>query len=287
MPEARPSKQDRDCPACGRLTTHSFQYRKNGCEIWRCETCGLGRADTASFDPQAFYTGDYFTGGRQDGYADYPASEPVLRQEFARTVNFMREHQASGRLLDIGCAYGFFLLEARQHFEAAGIELAEDAAAHGRSRGLQVISGEANPATLSSLGPMDVITLLDVIEHLPAPRETIALCQQHLRPGGIMVITTGDFASPVARLMGSGWRLMTPPQHLWYFTPESMHRLAAGVGLTVERLDHPAKIVPLGLIFFQLQRMLGSSLSSKSASTIGIPVNLFDAMRVVLRKPPA
>src|SRR5579871_1618857 len=117
MPEARPSKQDRDCPACGRLTPHSFQYRKNGCEIWRCETCGLGRADTASFDPQAFYTGDYFTGGRQDGYADYPASEPVLRQEFARTVNFMREHQASGRLLDIGCAYGFFLLEARQHFE--------------------------------------------------------------------------------------------------------------------------------------------------------------------------
>jgi hypothetical protein len=65
-----------------------------------------------------------------------------------------------------------------------------------------------------------------------------------------------------------------------------MRRLAAGVGLTVERLDHPAKIVPLGLIFFQLRRMLGSSLSGTSAaSTVGIPVNLFDAMRVVLRKP--
>jgi hypothetical protein len=78
---------------------------------------------------------------------------------------------------------------------------------------------------------------------------------------------------------------MTPPQHLWFFTQASMRRLASGLGLAVEHLDHPWKIVPASLIAFQLRRMLGlNSASIASASRIGIPVNLFDAMRIVLRK---
>jgi hypothetical protein len=53
----------------------------------------------------------------------------------------------------------------------------------------------------------------------------------------------------------------------------------------VEHVDHPWKIVPASLIAFQLRRMLGlTSASSASASRIGIPVNLLDAMRIVLRR---
>jgi hypothetical protein len=62
--------------------------------------------------------------------------------------------------------------------------------------------------------------------------------------------------------------------------------LAAGLGLAVEHLDHPWKIVPASLIVFQLRRMLGlRGESVTAASRIGVPVNLFDAMRIVLRKP--
>ena len=65
-----------------------------------------------------------------------------------------------------------------------------------------------------------------------------------------------------------------------------MRRLSRGLGLTMERLDHPWKIVPASLIAFQLRRMLGlRGQGVTSASRIGVPVNLFDAMRVVLRKP--
>ena len=100
-----------------------------------------------------------------------------------------------------------------------------------------------------------------------------------------MVIKTGDFGSMLARLTGVKWRLMTPPQHLWFFTQQSMRRLASGLGLTVEHVDHPWKIVPASLIAFQLRRMLGlNSASMSGVSRIGIPVNLFDAMRVVLRR---
>lgn len=274
------------CPACGRATAHALLYRKNGSDVFRCQECGLGRTEAAAFDPDAYYTEDYFSGGHADGYADYLGAESVLRAEFARMVEFIRGFKPSGRLLELGCAYGFFLQEARPHFEVAGVELAAEAAAHARRAGLPVTTGAADPELMQRLGMFDVIVLLDVIEHLPDPFATLNLAARHLNPGGLIVMTTGDFASPLARLAGRGWRLMTPPQHLWFFTPESMRRLGGRIGLATEQIDHPWKSVPLSLILFQLKRMLGVRPgASGRASRVGIPVNLFDAMRVVLRKP--
>src|SRR5215831_17983176 len=256
------------CPACGRATGQAFRFRVNCCDILQCRECGLGRTETSTFDPDAYYTGDYFSGRRADGYSDYLGAEPVLRREFARSVDFIRRYRAHGKLLELGCAYGFFLMEAARHFEVTGIELAADA------------------ANLARVGAVDIIILFDVIEHLPQPRETLALCCQHLNPGGIIVITTGDFGSTVARLAGARWRLMTPPQHLWFFTRESMRRLSGGLGLAMEHVDHPWKLVPASLMAFQVRRMLGlRGQGVTTASRIGVPVNLFDAMRVVLRKP--
>ena len=277
----------RACPACGRTTGHSLRFRTNGCEILQCKSCGLGRTETTGFDPAAYYTEDYFSGRHADGYSDYLGAEPVLRREFARSVDFIRRYRRNGKLLELGCAYGFFLKEAARAFEVSGIELAPEAADHARRAGLNVVQGVADEASLRQLGHADVIVLFDVIEHLPEPRATLALCHQHLNPGGIVVITTGDFGSLVAKFAGVKWRLMTPPQHLWFFTQESMRRLSAGLGFSVEHVDHPWKIVPASLIAFQLRRMLGvRGAGAATASAIGIPVNLFDAMRIVLRKPP-
>lgn len=274
------------CPACGGATRHDFLYTKNGCDILRCDSCGLGRAKTDSFDPKNYYTEDYFSGKRSDGYADYLGAEPVLRREFAKTMDFIRGFRPSGRLLEVGCAYGFLLQEARLHFDVTGIELAGEAAEHCRRSGLRVLTGQVNDGLLADLGRFDVIVMLDVIEHLPSPRETVAALARHLAPGGVLVITTGDFGAISARLAGRHWRLMTPPQHLWFFSQQGMRRMAAAVGLTVAQLDHPWKIVPLSLIGFQLTRMLGVEAGRLPGwSGAGIPINLFDAMRVVLRKP--
>jgi SAM-dependent methyltransferase len=277
----------RVCPACSRVTPHVLRFRKNGSDILVCQSCGLGRAEPSSFDPTTFYTKDYFSGHHADGYSDYLGSEAVLRREFSESVDYIRKFVTGGKLLELGCAYGFFLKEASRYFETTGIELAADAAAYCRRAGLNVLHGTADEANLERIGAVDVIVLLDVIEHLPQPHETLALCHRQLNPGGIIVITTGDFSSAVARLTGSQWRLMTPPQHLWYFTPASVRRLAARLGLSVERLDRPWKTVPASLILFQLRRMLGiPGVAVTAGSRIAVPVNLFDAMRIVLRKPP-
>jgi 2-polyprenyl-3-methyl-5-hydroxy-6-metoxy-1,4-benzoquinol methylase len=276
----------RDCPACAQVTEQQFLYSRNGCNILRCRTCGLGQAQTPAFDPASYYTAEYFSGRQSDGYADYLAAEPVLRREFTRTVAFIRQWCDGGRLLEIGCAYGFFLHEAKEYFDVSGIELAVDAATYCQRSGLSVSPGVADETTLHRAEKVDVIVMLDVIEHLHDPRGTLVLLSRHLRPGGIIMITTGDFGSVAARLCGRYWRLMTPPQHLWFFGRESIVRLAASLGLKVERVDHPWRIVPLSLIMFQLRRMVHLSAHGQSRTAgVGLPLNLFDAMRVVLRKP--
>ncbi len=273
------------CPACSAATEHRYLFEKNECDILQCTACGLGRAVALNFEPNAYYNTDYFSGARADGYADYCGSEAVLRREFASAVAFIRKFRADGRLLDVGCAYGFFLKEAHPFYQVSGIEISPQAAEFCRRSGLQVVTGTVEQTSLQQLAVMDVIVMFDVIEHLPDPRRTLELCCRRLTGDGIIVITTGDFASLYARLARRHWRLMTPPQHLWYFTPKSMKRLASAVGLELQYCDHPWKLVPLSLITFQLRRMIGAGRTRiTSGSRIGIPVNLFDAMRCVLRK---
>jgi len=275
------------CPACNRDTRREFLYAVNGRDIHRCLECGLGRTGAAEFDRHSYYSEEYFSGGQPDGYADYAGSKKILRREFKGLAKFVRGLSKGNRLLEVGCAYGFFLEEARHHFDVTGIEISSAATAACRESGLNVINAEVNESALAPLGRFDAIVLLDVIEHLPDPAGSLRLLASHLKEGGVLILTTGDFASSAARVAGKKWRLMTPPQHLWFFTPSSMRRLANAHGLTVESVDHPWKLVPLSLIVFQLRRIARLGLRPSSVPDIGVPVNLFDAMRVVFRKRAA
>jgi SAM-dependent methyltransferase len=192
-------------------------------------------------------------------------------------------------LLEIGCAHGFFLKEAQKSFEVYGIELAPGAVDACHRAGLKdVHHGIADEETLGRIGPVDAIVMLDVIEHLPDPIETLRRCNKILKPGGVLIISTGDFGSPVARFAGRHWRLMTPPQHLWFFSRQSFANIASSLGLKMIAYTRPWKMVPISLIMFQIGRMVGLNLKASWLTRLnrfGVPVNLFDAARVVLRKP--
>lgn len=277
------------CPACAEARGHDRLFIVNQCAIIKCQKCGLGRTTEASFDPKAYYTASYFNGSHGDGYADYEGSGPILRKEFRGIVeDLARLIPMGGHVLEIGCAYGFFLQEARARYKVTGIEIAESAAVACREAGLDVYHGVVTLDLLQKIGTVDAIVLLDVIEHLSDPEHDLRLLAEYLRPGGVIILSTGDFSSALAKRMGPRWRLMTPPQHLWYFTPKSLRGIATRLGLSFESLSHPWKFVPFNLIVFQLKRILGLRSVGTGTSlfrSLGIPVNLFDAMRVVLRKP--
>jgi SAM-dependent methyltransferase len=283
LKRSRPS-----CLACNRPTQHAFLWEKSSSSVFRCTECGLGSATKRGFDPKTYYTADFFNGNTEGGYPDYITSEKVLRAEFRTILDHVRQIVPSGTLIEIGAAYGFFLLEAKTQYEVHGVEIADDAAEFARARGLDVRTGGLTRSILEEIGSIDLVVMLDVIEHLEDPKAALELCSEFLRPGGAVILTTPDFGSALARITGKSWRNMTPPQHLWYFTRDSITRIAAAAGLEVDQIGHPWKRVPISLIVQLISRYTGVELPRSmltSLSKIGMPVNLFDAMRVVLRKP--
>lgn len=269
------------------MTGRKFLYHKAGIPIIQCTICGLGKACPDEFNPQTYYDASYFNGSKPDGYSDYLGAKDILQKHFQKELLLLNRFGVrGGDLLELGCAYGYFLEIAQHHYQVSGLEICKEAVADCQARGLsRVQQGAISTETLALMSMTDVVVLLDVIEHLPAPRAVLEAAVSRLRPDGLLMITTGDFSSLCARIMGRHWRLMTPPQHLWFFTPRSLKQIGDSLGLEVIYLDHPFKKVPLGLIVYQLCRYL--SLSPRLPDwthRLGLSVNLFDAMRIILRK---
>jgi SAM-dependent methyltransferase len=275
------------CPVCRTITQQEIIYEKWGYPIFRCRACGLGSAGVGEdFDPTAIYNEDYFQGRRRDGYADYRNSEASTRAEFSRIVRKLRSFGPDkGRLLEIGCAYGFFLLAARQHYECVGLEISETAVESCRARGLNVFCQSITESFRTENGPFDAAVMLDVIEHLRHPAETISLLYDSLTPHGLLLITTGDWDSLMARSMKRHWRLMTPPQHLFYFSRQTLIELLEQTGFKVLDCSRPWKKVPIGLAAYQLGNRLGWRLGFlESLNWLTMPVNLFDTVQILARK---
>lgn len=271
------------CVACGTSRTTPL-YVVNGFDVVQCE-CGLARTVLPDgFDLASIYTEAYFQGGHRDGYADYAGSGDELRHEFRRIADALRRHVSGGKLIELGCAYGYFLIEAQQTFEVTGVEISDHAREICRGQGL-VVEREATPELLAERGPFDAAVMLDVLEHLQEPGDALDRLHAAMRPGAQLLITTGDFGSMLARAMGKRWRLMTPPQHLWFFSPATVTALLARHGFHTHTVDHPWKMVPLALVAYQATRYLGGQeLVRRFVPPGRLPINLFDAMRVVAER---
>lgn len=195
--------------------------------------------------------------------------------------------------LDVGCATGDFLRDAAAVAEhVAGVELSRFAAGRVRDSGVEVTAGDFLEVALAPES-VDVITMWDYIEHVPAPARHLRKAFETLRPGGYLALSTGDASSLVARAMGRFWHLMIPPRHLYFFSPDALRRLMAASGFEVVSIGRPGKRVPVDFMAWKLAVMTVPPLArtalrwagAAGLGRVSLRLNLGDILTLYARKP--
>jgi len=200
------------CRCCGgKLAPHPARRQL---ALARCTSCGLicqePEPDAAELARR--FRGAYFAGGEHNGYSDYRRLETSYRRHSRYLLRRIRALNGgrTGTLIEIGCAAGYFLDEARlQGWHVAGLEPNEDMASIARCElGLDVRTTTLDDA--ASLFRADVVVLLNVLEHLTEPTEVESLLHEMVCPGGLLFIETWDSASLTARTLGERWHQWSP-----------------------------------------------------------------------------
>ena len=131
----------------------------------------------------------------------------------------IRQYLPGGRLLDIGCSYGLFVREASAFFQCTGMDVDQGIVAKAASRvpTATFITGALPGIPFKGL---DVITVLDVLEHIPDPDAALAAIRNSLRPGGIALIVVPVYDGPlgwVARILDRDTtHLHKQSRHYWH-----------------------------------------------------------------------
>jgi 2-polyprenyl-3-methyl-5-hydroxy-6-metoxy-1,4-benzoquinol methylase len=141
-------------------------------------------------------------------------------------------------VLDVGCSTGLFLARAAQAgYEARGVEFSAESARYARTAfGLEVAEGDIRAAPE---GPWDVLTMFDVIEHVPDPSSDIRAAADLLSPGGLFLLSTPDIdglfprLSYLTALRLDYWPHPEPPYHLYQFSKRTMKAVLEANGFEV------------------------------------------------------
>ncbi|MFK7941984.1 MAG: class I SAM-dependent methyltransferase [Paracoccaceae bacterium] len=229
------------CPVCGGDPT-SFA-EKSGYQVMRCRSCRFGFVtpvpDEASII--AFYTelGGHARvdepGAARDGatMADVMAREaahPNSTVDAARLAAGLRA-RTGGRLLDVGCGYGFFSKAAMEAgFDVTALELSD----HERGIAAEMVPGLRLMGTsfesFTSKDSFDAVLMSQVLEHAREPRAWLSKARALVREGGVIAVALPNFSALVSDLLGARDPYLIPPAHLNYFTPNSLASLMQQTG---------------------------------------------------------
>jgi 2-polyprenyl-3-methyl-5-hydroxy-6-metoxy-1,4-benzoquinol methylase len=198
---------------------------KGAQQIVICNECGMKYENPRLSDK------DILKGymSSEDGDHDSQYEMRVRSFKFALVRNKRNLKAPSKKILDIGTAGGAFLEAAEQlGYEAYGLEPSLDLVARGNSRGLKIFSGtiEQNQLTNEQFG---VISLWDVIEHLPNPASSLELARKHLQSGGLLIINFPNIGTLQAKIAGRKfWWIISV--HLHHFSQSTLNQLCKSAG---------------------------------------------------------
>lgn len=231
------------CDLCGAdapisQTSHVDRFSGDEFDLATCSNCGLVYLPVR---PSGKDLDDYYP----EEYEAYYLLDNIsttdnwhLRRALNLQLKFVDEQSNTGgrSLLDVGCATGNFLMVARENgWNGLGIEPVQKAAQLARDYyGLEVISGTLESADLP-FSSFDVITMWDVLEHLPSPKQAFQKSWELLKPGGNLVFSIPNLTSFDRYLFGKYWIGWDTPRHFNLFTNETLQELFKITGFTLRK----------------------------------------------------
>jgi SAM-dependent methyltransferase len=240
----------RDCPLCDASDPAPLTgYGEGIWQLVRCGPCGfvyLDRAPdyTALFAAMAWEK----TGAAElERRAEIrPFSFRLSRATRLRMALLPRKKMSDlvaraarpGNVVDLGCGTGWQLAALPPAFVPYGIEISAEAAAAAAAvlapRGGAAINQPALRGLESFAdGFFTAATLRSYLEHELHPRAVLRELWRTLAPGGVAIVKVPNYGSLNRRVTGRKWCGFRYPDHLNYFTPKSLRRLAEGCGYRV------------------------------------------------------
>ncbi|AWK90253.1 class I SAM-dependent methyltransferase [Azospirillum thermophilum] len=224
------------CPLCGgAAATHVLT--KRGSDMVACTGCGLYYHRRIPAD-----LGDVYDTGAYEVYSRPEDDEHFTyrKERFGRErVAILERHGgplAGRRLLDIGCGAGWFLAAA---LEAGALAFGTDYSIANRTEAARRTGVPIFDQNLDRLPErdFDIVTLFDVIEHVPEPLPFLRQVDRLLRPGGLLLVYTPNADSFAVRAAGPLASIIDPTEHILLFTLDSLRHLGDRMGYELPYLE--------------------------------------------------
>lgn len=245
-------------------------------DIYTCVNCSF------KFCPTVVNTLTFYKNMSDDTYEATRLERSLQAKKILRLIN---RFKINGRLLDVGAGSGILVEQALiMNYEASGIEPSNSLSAAARKLNIPVVTGTL-PLSTPHLA-FDIVTLIDVIEHVENPRAILQEIGNCLQQDGICVLVTPDVSSFAARIMhGKWWHYRLA--HIGYFNRQTLQRLASSAGFNIIATYRPAWYFPGSYLAERLLSYLpglNRIKSPKWLDKITIPLNLFDSLLIVCKK---
>ncbi|OGG11935.1 hypothetical protein A2Z00_03900 [Candidatus Gottesmanbacteria bacterium RBG_13_45_10] len=206
---------------------------------------------------------------------------------------FGRRPLKGGTLLDIGCAMGVLLEEAKKvRMKAVGVDISKDAVTYCNRHGLTARAGTVYSAKGLKSASFDVITAFQVIEHERDPLKMMKRIHSLLKKDGMVILATPNYGGLWRRLMGRRWFGFAHPEHVVLFDFKTMQTLLEKAGFrNIEVRRDTSRPFPLSFVFTRgadyvpwaawLLRPIGKLIDGLKLTN---PINPWDDMIVFARK---
>lgn len=204
---------------------------------------------------------------------DFVRTEMTL-QKMRETARRLKDASQARRVIDVGCGDGEFLrCFGELGCEVFGSEYGAEAEEVCRRKGITMLVGGVMPSMPVGYpeAGFDLAIFTEVIEHVQNPREVLGNLWQLLRPGGLLYVTTPNFASLERRMIGPQWGMIAYPEHLSYYSPDTLDYALRMAGF--ERISLSSENVSLFRIVQYLNRRKstaqgGGRLDAESMSAV-------------------